>query len=690
LATVKTFIACCFITLCSIAQATAQATERPAKAGGVPGPRAEARDLAAPGAAAVAPGPASASEAGGAAAPAPTAAHALQAADVASWLDGFMPYALESGDVAGAVVAVVKDGDVVLVKGYGYSDVASRAPVDPQRTLFRPGSTSKLFTWTAVMQLVEQHKLDLDRDINDYLDFRIPSRDGAPITLRNIMTHTAGFEEQVKRLILDDPRQLLPLRAYVEGSTPVRLFKAGTTPAYSNYATALAGYIVQRVSGQSFDDYIETHIFKPLGMEHASFRQPLPAALAADVSKGYDVASEPAKPYEIVTAAPAGSLAASGADMARFRSAHLEGGEYRGARILEPQTVKLMHETALDMIPPLNRMVLGFYESNYNGHRIISHGGDTEYFHSDLHLFLDDHVGLFISMNSAGRDGAAHVIRTALFEQFADRYFPGLPDERRVDAKTAAADAAMLAGYYDNSRRVETSFLSIANLVAPIRVDADKDGTVSLSLLHGINGAARHYREAQPFVWVDPDSGGRLAAKLVEGRVARFSADEISPFMVLEPVPWWRSPAWLQWAAPASLAACLLTALLWPVGAIVRRRYHVTLGLSGRAARGHLLSRLASVAIAVVTFGWAGVIVIGLTHLTVLGPDFDPWLFLMHALSVVGYLGGAAALLWSAYVAWSDRRGWAPRVWTTILALSALTLLWTAVVCHLMSFRTSY
>ncbi len=495
------------------------------------------------------------------------------------------------------------------------------------------------------MQLVEQGKLDLDRDINNYLDFRIPDRDGAPITLRNIMTHTAGFEEQVKQLLLDDPRQLPSLRDYVRHELPVRLFKAGTTPAYSNYATALAGYIVQRVSGQNFDDYIDAHIFQPLGMQHSSFRQPLPAALAPDAAKGYDLASERPKPYEIVTPAPAGSLAVSGADMARFMIAHLEGGEYRGARILEPQTVKSMHETPLNMIPPLNRMMLGFYEQNYNGHRVISHGGDTNYFHSDLNLFLDDHVGLFVSMNSAGRDAAAHIIRPALFQQFADRYFPGQPDTRRTDSKAAAADAKALAGYYDNSRRVDTSFLSIASLIQPLRVDAGDDGTVSLSMLHGINGAARHYHEVQPFVWVDPDSGWRLAAKLIDGHVARLSADEISPFMVLEPIPWWRSPVWLRPAAAASLTACCLTALLWPVAAIVRRRYHVGLRLTGRSARAHRLSRLASVAITGITVGWAAVIAAGLSDLTLLGPGLDPLLFALHALSVIAYLGGAAALL---------------------------------------------
>ena len=220
-----------------------------------------------------------------------------------------MPYAIERGDVAGAVVAVVKNGEVIFAKGYGFADVKNHKPVDAERTMFRPGSISKLFTWTAVMQLVEQGKLDLDHDVNDYLDFKIPARSDGPITLRNIMTHTPGFEEQIKALIVSDPKQLVPLQVYAREKTPVRIFKAGSTPAYSNYATALAGYIVERVSGQSFDDYLDAHLFKPLEMSHATFRQPLPAAFEADMSKGYALGSQPPKPYEIVIAAPAGSLA---------------------------------------------------------------------------------------------------------------------------------------------------------------------------------------------------------------------------------------------------------------------------------------------------------------------------------------------------------------------------------------------
>ena len=197
---------------------------------------------------------------------------------------GFVPYALAAGDIAGAVVVVVKDGAVLVQKGYGHADVEARTPVDPAATLFRPGSVSKLFTWTAVMQLVEQGKLDLDADVNQYLDFEIPARDGTPVTLRQAMTHTTGFEEQIRALITADPDEITPLGDALKYWVPERIHVPGATPAYSNYATALAGYIVERVSGESFDDYIERHSFQPLGMDRSSFRQPLPAPLLANMS----------------------------------------------------------------------------------------------------------------------------------------------------------------------------------------------------------------------------------------------------------------------------------------------------------------------------------------------------------------------------------------------------------------------
>jgi CubicO group peptidase (beta-lactamase class C family) len=625
-----------------------------------------------------------------AAAPSAPAAHPLERTDLEPWLDGFMPYALERGNVAGGVVAVVKNGELIFAKGYGLADVEKNKPVDAERTMFRPGSISKLFTWTAVMQMVEQGKLDLDKDVNEYLDFKIPARADGPITLRNIMTHTPGFEEQIKALIVDDPKRLVPLKEYATTMTPVRIFKAGSTPAYSNYATALAGYIVERVSGQSFDDYIDTHLFKPLDMTHATFRQPLPAAFEADMSKGYATASQPAKPYEIVIAAPAGSLAASGVDMAHFMIAHLENGEYHGARILSPETIKTMHETPTDMIPPLNRMMLGFYEQNYNGHRVISHGGDTVYMHSYLHLLLDDHVGIFMSFNSQGREGASGAIRGALFDEFFNRYFPAPLDARSVDAKTAAEHAKLMVGTYESSRRAETSFLSIMGFAGPLKVSVDKDGLLTSNAFMTRGGAPRKYKEIAPFVWRDVSSNWRLAAKVADGKVQRLSLDEISPFTVYEPARWWRNPSWLMPAVGFGFTALLLTTILWPVAVIVRRKNNIKLALAGRDEQGRKVSRIATAAVTLVTVAWLILFATLQSSSKLLSGGLDPVLFLMHLLSLVVYIGGAIALVWAAWVAFTGARRWTGKLWTTVLALSAVAVLWMAWAYHLTSFVSRY
>ena len=300
--------------------------------------------------------------------------------ELEAFLDGVMQANLRDKHVAGATVAVVKDGALYFAKGYGWSDVAHRTPVNAERSLFRIGSVSKLFTWTAVMQLVEQGKLDLDADVNRYLDFKIPATYPQPITLRHIMTHTPGFEENGRDLISDDSVHIMPMREWLTTHMPARVRPPGTYSSYSNYATALAGYIVQRVSGMSFDDYVEQRILVPLGMTQTTTRQPLPARLKGDVSRGYTwgAGEYKAHPFEIIGgAAPAGAVSSSATDMAKFMLAHLEGGALGTSRILAESTTARMHARTFAHDPRLPGFALGFYEKSSHGLRIIGHGGDT-------------------------------------------------------------------------------------------------------------------------------------------------------------------------------------------------------------------------------------------------------------------------------------------------------------------------
>ncbi|MGO4221192.1 serine hydrolase [Lysobacter sp. TAF61] len=622
--------------------------------------------------------------------PAPGVA-ALNRADVEAWLDGFMPYALNRGDIAGSVVVVVKDGQVLLQKGYGYADVASRKPVDPEQTLFRPGSVSKLLTWTAVMQLVEAGKLDLDEDINKYLDFEVPARNGKPVTLRQAMTHTTGMEETARALIANDEKGLIPLEAYLKHWVPTRIYDPGTTPSYSNYATAMAGYAVQRVSGMPFDDYIDQHIFKPLGMQHSSFRQPLPKNLQPLMASGYSQASEgKAKSYEIVNPAPAGSLASTGADMAKFMIAHLNNGAYGDARILSEATARQMHETTLTILPPLNRMALGFYEANINGHRSIAHAGDTQWFHSDLHLFPDDGVGLYISVNSSGKEGAAHVVRTELFHAFADRYLPGPNAEGKVDEATAKLHAAQMAGRYDNSRRSEDGFVALAYLLGQSQVVANEDGTITVPDLLGANGAPKKWREVAPYVWRDVDGPDRIAAQVMNGKVERFSTDPISPFMVFDRTPWYRSGGVFLPILALGLCALLLTVLAWPISALVRRHYRVPYALTGADATWHKRIRLASLAV-VVSLGAAVVLAVWmLSSLDMLSPASDKWVHTLRLLNLVVLPLGALVGLGNAWHVLRSGRRWTVKLWSVVLALSMLGLLWFGISQNILGYSANY
>ncbi len=613
-------------------------------------------------------------------------ATALTKVDADAWLDGFFPYAIQRGDIAGGVVVIVKDGQVLTQRGYGFSDATARKPVDPDTTMFRPGSVSKLFTWTSVMQLVEQGKLNLDADVNTYLDFKIPPRDGKPITLRNLMTHTPGFEEAVRGLIASGTTAS-PLDTVLKRWTPKRIFDAGTTPAYSNYATALAGYIVQRVSGMPFDDYVERNIFGRLGMTRSSFRQPLPANLQPLMSKGYQLGSGKPMPYEVIEAAPAGSLAATAPDLARFMIAHLA----KGGPLLSPQTAAMMHTTYLDIIPPLNRMALGFYEQNQNGHRVIMHGGDTRLFHSALWLLLDDNVGMFVSLNSTGKDGAAGAIRSALLSQFADRYFPAPePKDGRVDAKTAAEHARMMTGNYIVSRRSQTSFLFAGALLGQMTVALNPDGTLLIAGNRTIGGAPRKWVEIAPFVWREVGGEQRLAANVVDGKVQRFSFDAGSPISLFERVPWYADKSWLNPLAWISFTILLITALSWPAGAIARRVYGAPLHVAGEDRKAYHLVRGFSVLTLTVAAGWANVMSAMGSNANNVNGALDWQVVMLQTAGLIFFFGMVGIALWNAWRIWKGKRSLATRIWSVLIVLAAATILWGAISYGLIGFGLQY
>ncbi|MBF0687384.1 MAG: beta-lactamase family protein [Cellulomonas sp.] len=500
--------------------------------------------------------------------PQPASTAGLTKADVDAWLDDTLPDALAEAKVAGATVSVVHDGEMLTARGFGVADVAAGTPVDPDGTLFRLGSLSKMFTATAVMQLVEDGQVDLDTDVEQYTQLGLDL--DHPVTLRHLLTHTSGFEERLSGMF-GAPGQAPDLRASLVIDPPEQVFEPGTTPAYSNYGNALAGYVVEAVSGQRFEEYVAEHVLAPAGMSSSTFEQPLPEDLAGQMSQGYATSDDPPSDFEVVGQPPAGALSATATDMARFMLVHL-GRQADGDDVLSDATRRLMQEPALDAdslgaLAAGPRMGLGWFDETGRGPRAVGHGGDTNVFHTHLRLWPDEGTGLFVSFNSTGPGQSAYALRDEVLAAFTDRYLPADgPTTSEVDDATRAAHAEVVAGSYRSNRGFHSTFMSAVSLVRPLQlqvVDGDRvllpPGVTSVHPLL--------YEEIEPWVYQEVGGDRRFVVETDdEGRVELIGHDSA---MTLVPVSATGSAA-----VPALLGGVvvlLLGLLAWSAGAVVRK-----------------------------------------------------------------------------------------------------------------------
>lgn len=524
--------------------------------------------------------------------------------DLETFLDGLLPNQLAHGDIAGAIITIVKDGQVLLSKGYGWSDIATRIPVSPDSTVFRIASISKTFNATAIMQLVEQGKLDLDADIQQYLEFRLPKRYPEPITLRHLLTHTAGFEESAKELTPAPGETSVELGLLMREMTPHQIYRPGTVTAYSNYGADLAGYVVERVSGMPFEQYVRVHITDPLGMTLSSFAEPLPPGIARLVSKEYRFASDDsARQFEVIQGEPSGNMSSTGMDMARYMIAHLQLGRFDTVRILAESTARYMATTQFRTHPAVPGMAVGFFEESRDGYRMIGHGGDLSRFHSHMTLLLDEGVGLFISVNSAGRGGSLFGIRETVIDAFMHRYFP-----RKSPLEPALANAReeahKVVGSYQLSRRAETTLFKAAGLALALDIEANDDGTIQIPLLTAESGLPMRWHLIEPGVY--RNAGGNMRLGFVTdsatGEVTRagfLGGHELHKVGRLD------STGFNYWFIGTCLTIMAATLVLWPVAAIIRRRYRRPLPDDGLSPRFRGVTRFTALAAIALVAGFA-------------------------------------------------------------------------------------
>ena len=638
-----------------------------------------------------------------AAPPAAEPAHTatLTAEDLSAYLDGMLPAAMAAGDIAGATVVAVKGDTTLLVKAYGLSDVKKHTPVSAAYTMFRPGSISKLFAWTAVMQQVEAGKIDLNADVNQYLDFRVDGLGGKPITMRHLMTHTPGFEEGLKDLLIKDPKAMLSLEAALKANTPVPIYAPGTVPAYSNYGAALAGYIVQRVSGIPFEAYIEQKIFAPLQMSASTFRQPVPEALRPRLSQGYIEASNDVVTFEFCPESPAGALSTTAPDMANFMLAHLNGGYLPGigesSRILKAETVEMMHAAANHPAEGIDAMALGFYEQNRNGARAVAHGGDLIAFHSDLIIVPEARVGLFMSFNSVGRNRATYTLRTALTEGFMDRYFPrAAPLADTKPLATSKDHAEQVAGsLYELSRRAETNLFSLLYMTGQSGAQVTERGTLLFDALLGPNDKPREFEEVSPWKWREVHGQMGLAAvRNDDGSIRWMVPDGYGPIFVFQPVPAWRAKSWLQPAILLSATLVTIGSLVWLIAGIrrlVARWRKASPQDTVPPPRWVLWSRLAAVAsLLFVLFLGTMLVMFSGESLWILTTAAVPFVRLVQLAALLATLGAIVSVV-AAVSSWRspfDSR-WRS-VGRTLIALSCVVLAYVAIAFHFLSPSLRY
>jgi CubicO group peptidase (beta-lactamase class C family) len=438
----------------------------------------------------------------GAAAAVPS--QATDSPELEALLDELVPSEMDEHHIAGAVVAVVKDGEIILARGYGHADVEGNRTVDPATTLFNLGSIGKIFTFTAVMQLVEQGLIDLDADVNTYLDFEIPATYPEPITMAHLMAHTAGMDEYFFGTLAPSAEDVIPLGEYLRNNLPERVRPPGVVSAYTNFGVSLAGYIVERVSGQPYASYIEQHILAPLAMDHSTARQPLPEALQGDLSLTYvytDGAFQAVDdPFTFFHLAPAGCVKGTAIDMAHFMIAHLAGGAFQGAQILKPDTVLEMQNQHFTADPRLNGLAHGFEVLRAENPRVIGHGGVTYHFYTQMLLVPEAGLGVFVANNSAGgRAVAENVAQTIV-----DFHFP-VEETAPTPLAGSTTDLKALEGSYFSANTSYATAEKLKLITSIVNIHAQEDGSLLLSTLTG----SQRYVEVAPLLF-QRDVGKRV------------------------------------------------------------------------------------------------------------------------------------------------------------------------------------
>ncbi|MCK6583293.1 MAG: beta-lactamase family protein [Anaerolineales bacterium] len=602
------------------------------------------------------------------------------AAEMEAFMDELFARQMEERHIAGAAVAVVKDGKLFFTKGYGYADLENKIPVDPEQTMFRIGSVGKVFTWTAVMQLVEQGKLDLDADINTYLDFRIPDTYPQPITLKHLMTHTSGIEDRWLESLTPDASELVSEREWLVDNFPGQVRPPGEAAGYSNYNAMLGGYIVARVSGEPYDQYIQEHIFYPLGMTHSNVRLPIPDNLRPFMSNSYiyvDGALQPFPDYVGQPAGmPSGSHQMSVTDMARFMIARLEGGFYRDAstemRILEEDTAQKMLTTLYTPDPRLKGTAYGLFDFSENGQWVLGHSGYSPKMYSQFLLLPDQRLGVFVAYNSAGAAGLDFQ-HLGFQRPFFDHYYPAPAVAPIQPPADFAQRAERFTGLYKSTNNHSTTPEKVVQFLGLFTLEIRDGGDGTLVIPMGDRNDLR-FVEVEPLYFRQVDGPFSMVFREDDKGHITYMFTDFVPHYGYVKMNWYEMPGFHMTLALACVLVFLSMLLVGLIRFIRDRRSGVDRNTISRGARSADRIILA-------------VILLNMLFLVGVALKFPPTQpselhgIVMTTKIAIGF-GVLSALLTPAGVvyaalAWKDRYwGVAYRVYYTLVTLAAVAFVW--------------
>ena len=420
--------------------------------------------------------------------------------------------------IPGAVVAVVKEGRILFTKGYGYADIEKKTPVVPDKTIFRIGSITKVFSATAVMQMADRGKIKLADDVNRYLKaFKVSPTYPQPITFAHLLTHTSGLDEISPGRRTDDENKVVPLGAFLK-TRLVRIQPPGEVISYSTYNAALGGFVVEQMTETPFKVYLRKNVFDPLRMNHTSITA-VRDEYKQDLARGYewDGKNYQKLPFQWFNTYPASDINSTAIDMARFMLANLAGGALEGKRILSERAIREMHSTHFRNHPRVPGWAYGYYEGEQNGRHYVEHGGSMDDGYSALLTMLPkEKLGLFVACNTeTGGFGVAETVKEALL----NRYYPTSEKSKAVKQETNQSPASLqrFAGKYRPYIYCHTCPPnSGAYFPDPGEVKVNDDGTLSFQ--------DERWRQIEPLLFeltTGPRAGKRLLAfrESAEGRI---------------------------------------------------------------------------------------------------------------------------------------------------------------------------